>query len=259
MTGKVTQGTRRMPRMLATCLLAATLALPAPSRADAFGDMFGFMFRMMLTMMNVMSDVVNDDSGGWGGFPGSNFPLGSGATTWPLMSGMYGLGGLPGMNPWTDAGGWPVSGFGLSPWDTSWPGFQNPGGYPGAFNHPYAGTSYGHPYSRNRWYGRHGRPPFPINTRGPQTALLDGRWYGNTGEILDIRANRFQLRNGLLALTGIIRLQNNLLTLYTPQTRSVQVYTFVRNQTNLILQDSQGKILTFRKRPDGFSNLVHTF
>ncbi len=129
MTGVRTDLSRGVRRRLLTCLIVMALALPGPARADAASDMFGFMFRMMLTMMNVMSSTVNNNSGGW---PGSVNPFGSGATTWPLMSSMYGM------------SGWPGSGFGSSPWNTPWTGLQNP-------------------YSRG-WYNPRGRPPFPYNT-----------------------------------------------------------------------------------------------
>ena len=91
-------------------------------------------------------------------------------------------------------------------------------------------------------------------------SLLDGKWYGNTGEILEIRGNRFRLRNGRMAIKGAATIDNNLLKLYTPRTRSLQVYTFVRNQTGLVLQDINGNVLTFQQHPvAGLSNPVHMF
>lgn len=90
--------------------------------------------------------------------------------------------------------------------------------------------------------------PYPVNT-GPMISLLDGKWFGNTGEILEIRGNRFRLGNGRMSVKGAVRIENNLLKLYTPRTRSLQVYTFVRNQTGLMLQDINGNVLVFQQRP----------
>ncbi|MGB5305271.1 MAG: hypothetical protein WBO57_03435 [Gammaproteobacteria bacterium] len=206
-----THWVQRLLRILMTGLIALALVLPGPSRADAANDMFGFMFRMMLTMMNVMSSAASNDAGGFGG--------------------------------------WPGGGYGLSPWNAGWSGIQNPAVNPGVYTQPFMGTPYGFPYSGKGWYGPGGRAPFPLNNYAQRASLLDGTWYGSSGEILTIRGNRFRLRNGVIVLNGRITLRNNLLTLYTPQTNSTQIYTFARNLTDLVLQDRQGKILTFRMYP----------
>jgi hypothetical protein len=134
-------------------------------------------------------------------------------------------------------GGWPGSGFGMNPWS----GGMNPwsGGVP--------------------WSGGRGITPYSVNTT-PMLSLLDGKWYGNTGEILEIRGNRFRLRNGRMTIKGTATLDNNLLKLFTPQTNSLQVYTFVRNQTGLVLQDVNGNVLTFQQHPAaGLGNPVYVF
>ena len=224
-----------------TWLLIVALVLPAsPAAADGFEDMFAIMFRMMLTAMNVMSDMADDDDWG-GGWPGGN----SWSNPWGSMG--PGMGMSPAsslMWPGMGMGGWPGSGFGMSPWSRGmnpWSTGMNPwsGGMP--------------------WGGGPGTTPYPVNTT-PMLSLLDGKWYGNTGEILEIRGNRFRLRNGRMTIKGAATLDNNLLKLYTPRTRSLQVYTFVRNQTGLVLQDVNGNVLTFQQHPvAGMSNPMRVF
>lgn len=230
-----------MKHTRATWLLIVALVLPAsPAAADGFEDMFAIMFRMMLTAMNVMSDMADDDDWG-GGWPGGN----SWSNPWGSMG--PGMGMSPAsslMWPGMGMGGWPGSGFGMSPWSRGmnpWSTGMNPwsGGMP--------------------WGGGPGTTPYPVNTT-PMLSLLDGKWYGNTGEILEIRGNRFRLRNGRMTIKGAATLDNNLLKLYTPRTRSLQVYTFVRNQTGLVLQDVNGKVLVFQQHPvAGLSNPVRVF
>ena len=226
-----------MKHRRATLLLLLMLGVPAsPATADGFEDMFAIMFRMMLTAMNVMSDMAGDE-GGWGG--------NSWSKPWGSMSPGMGMGPASAlMWPGMGMGGWPGSGFGMNPWSggmNPWSGGMNPwsGGMP--------------------WGGGSGTAPYPVNT-APMISLLDGKWYGNTGEILEIRGNRFRLRNGRMAIKGAATIDNNLLKLYTPRTRSLQVYTFVRNQTGLVLQDINGNVLTFQQHPvTGLSNPVHVF
>jgi hypothetical protein len=48
--------------------------------------------------------------------------------------------------------------------------------------------------------------------------------------------------------------------MYTPKTNSQTVYTFMRNQTDLVLQESSGNILIFQQRPfAGFKNMSYIF
>jgi hypothetical protein len=85
--------------------------------------------------------------------------------------------------------------------------------------------------------------------QGQESSLLDGRWYGDSGDILEVRGNRFRLQAGKTAITGVIRIENNIVNLFSPQTGTVTRYTFVRNQTDLLLQDATGRLLNFHTRP----------
>lgn len=233
--------------------LIVVLSVPAPTTANATGDIFGAMFRMMLVMMNAMSDAMlgNDNDMGWG----SGSPLGMGMTTLPMMTGMSGMSGMnpmgsfgsmPGMSPWSGMTGMPMTGMpmsgmpmtgmpmsGMNPWSsTPFNSWSNP------FSNAYPSNA-GNPYG-NRQYG--GYPP-------RQVSLLDGRWYGSAGEVLEVRGNRFRLRDAQSGINGTIRIENNIVNLYSPQTGTVSQYTFIRNQSELILQDATGRILNFRLRP----------
>ena len=168
------------------------------------------MFGVMFRMMLVMMNVMSDAMLGNAGL-GNNW---GGLNTFN-----------PGMNTWPAwAGlGSPWSSMG-NPWAGGWKSPFAAGGYPGA--------GYGH-----------GSP------RRGGSYLLEGRWYGNSGEILTIRGNRFRLQTGLLALSGTLRIANNLITMYSPQTKTVTRYTFVRNQSDLFLDDGSGSVLIFRRHP----------
>jgi hypothetical protein len=239
-----------MKHTRATWLLLLTLLLPASSAAaDGFEDMFAIMFRMMLTAMDVMSDMTDDDDGWGSGWPGGNSWSNPGGSMWPGM-GMSPASSL--MWPGMGMGGWPGSGFGMNPWSggmSPWSGGMD----------PWSGGMSPWSSGMNPWSGGPGTAPYAVNA-APMVSLLDGKWYGNTGEILEIRGNRFRLRNGRMTVKGAASLDNNLLKLYTPRTNSLQVYTFVRNQTGLVLQDVNGNILTFQQHPAaGFGNPVHVF
>ena len=233
--------------------LVYALAVPVASPAEASDDMFGAMFRMMLVMMNTMSDAMleNNNDSGWGG--GDSFGLGM--TAWPMMSGVSGMSpwsgmsGVPGMSPWSGMSGVP----GMSPWSgvSSVPGMSPWSGVPGMNtwsapmnNNPWANaypSNANNPYT-NPGYGGYQQPP---------ASLLDGKWLGNAGELLEIRGNRFRLKDGQSSINGAIRIENNIVSLYSPQTGTVTQYTFIRNQSELLLQDATGQVLSYRLRSHG--------
>jgi hypothetical protein len=280
-----------MKHTRAILVLVCALALPARAPADAFGDMFSVMFRMMLTMMNVMSNAMDNDGwgnswggnnwnnlGNWGGlgsWPGMSPWSGMGG--WPMLGGMSGLGGWPGMSPWSGMSGWPgmspwsglggVPGMspwsglggvpGMSPWSGlgGWPlnagGISPWSGLPGgnAWNAPFAGGPLTGDYSPAGMYGY----GFPGGWDGPGASPLDGRWYGSSGEILEVRGNSFRLQNAVTSLNGTLRISDNLINLYSPQTGTMTQYTFVGNGADLLLQDASGQVISFHKNPVGSS------
>ncbi len=226
-----------MKKRPAIYLLICALSFTQPASADGFGDMFSLMFRMMLGMMNAMSDVMGDNSNDFGFGGGNSFGLGM--TALPMMSGMNGMNGMSGMNPWSSYGAMPFNSMGMTPWNNSFPGGYNPSMFPG-----YAKNYYSQPNSRYpAGYGATAPP-----ARYASSSLLNGRWYGNSGEVLEVRGNQFRLRDRQSAISGAVRVENNIVNLFARQTGSVTRYTFARNQSALILQDKSGQVLVFRKR-----------
>jgi hypothetical protein len=207
--------------------------------------MISVMFRMMLIMMSGMADSMGS-SNSWG-MPMNS--LGLGMTGWPAMSGLSGLGDWPGV------GGWPGSGFGTSPW--SLPLAGNTWGYPmsapGFLNNPYGGP-WGYPMNRPR-----SRAGYPNSARFVSASLLDGKWYGVSGETLEIRGNRFRLREGRQSVNGTLKISNNVVSLFTPRTGAVQRYQFARNQTSLVLQDAQGNTLNYYLDPRNSGYPIRVF
>jgi hypothetical protein len=113
-------------------------------------------------------------------------------------------------------------------------GGTNPVLAPGALQAPYPGIGYG---------------GYPEDYS--DTGLLEGRWFGASGDVLEIRGNRFRLMAGQLGITGVVRVDNNILSLYSQDTDTLTQYTFVRNQTELLLQDVTGEVLAYRRYPFG--------
>ena len=244
-----------MKKKRAILVLVCALCLPLPAAAESMDDMFAVMFRMMLVMMNVMSDSMLDNTSDFGSGSSSDFGMGSwpamgamsgmnpisGVSSFPGMSPWSGMSGVPGMSPWSGMGGIPGNGMGMSPWSSpmsnnSW-GNPFASGYPSYPNSPYNGAGYGAQQYR------------PVS-------LLDGRWFGYSGEILEVRGDRFRLRQGQYKINGTIKIENNIVNLYSPKTGTVTQYSFIRNQSELMLQDATGQVLGFSKRPVGGAGYV---
>ena len=129
----------------------------------------------------------------------------------------------------------------MSPWSNPMPNntWSNPftSGYPSYPNTSYNAANYG---------GQQYRP----------VSLLDGRWFGYSGEILEVRGDRFRLMQGQYSINGTVKIKNNIVNLYSPTTGTVTQYTFMVNQSELMLQDATGQVLSFNKRPVGGAGYV---
>jgi hypothetical protein len=219
--------------LVLTCALSLPVATPVQAEMD---DMFSVMFRMMLVMANVMSDAMLGNTGNnWGNNWGGLNSFNPGMTTMPMMSGFG--------SPWSSFGGTPWNSFGGTPWN-SYGGGSPWNSFGGTPWNRYS-TPWGAPANR------YGAPP-----SNRANLLLQGRWFGNSGEILEIRGNRFRLRSAGASLAGIVRINGNVINMYSPQTNTVTRYTFLQNQSELLLNDGSGVLLTFRKRP---ANAVRVF
>jgi hypothetical protein len=259
-----------MQHKRSTLLLIAALLVPVPPAVASGENMFSLMFRMMLTMMNVMSGAMlnsngwgnntlgnnnwlNNFSNGLGGFNSFNM----GMQAFPMMNGIGSPWSSFGGTPWNSMGMMPWSTMGLSPWNgmggSPWSAWGNPWGR--GWGTPYGGRYPGYlPGGGAPGWGGYG---YPINYGGyPKgrggyngNSLINGRWYGNNGEILEIRGNRFHLQAGQTGLNGVIQVNNNIINMYSPQTNTTTSYTFMRNQTGLLLEDASGNVLSFTENP----------
>jgi len=281
-----------MKKKRATLILVCALCLPLPSTAVAMDDMFGAMFRMMLVMMNVMSDSMLENSSDFGSASSLDFGMGSwpamgamsgmspisGASSFPGMSPWTGMGGMSGMNPWSGMSGMPgmspwsgMSGMpGMSPWSgmSGMPGMNPWSGMSGIPGYGTGMTPWSNPMPNNTWsnpftsgYPSYPNTPYNAADYGGQkyrpVSLLDGRWFGYSDEILEVRGNRFRLMQGQYSINGIVKIKNNIVNLYSPETGTVTQYTFMVNQSELMLQDANGQVLSFNKRP--VNGAVHVF
>ncbi|MGB5259545.1 MAG: hypothetical protein WBO34_03370 [Gammaproteobacteria bacterium] len=220
-------------------LLIGVLLLPLPSPAQAMADdMFSVMFRMMLVMANVMSNAMLGNNNNWGNNGGglNSFNMGMSGYGAPMNS----FGG----GPWNSFGGTPWNSY-ASPWGGSpWSSY----GYS-----PWGGTpwdSYGYsPWdAQANWQ----EVPPPNST----ITLLEGRWFGQSGEVLEISGERFLLRADGGSLGGSVRIKGNIMNMYSPQTNTLTRYTFMYNPSELVLNDGRGVLLTFRKHP---ADVVHVY
>ena len=122
-------------------------------------------------------------------------------------------------------------------------------------NNPYGGPY--SPYSVAPYspagYGYGNRPG---GVEAAPVSLLEGRWFGNSGEILEVKGNRFRLKHGKYTINGAISIENNIVNLFSQETRTVTRYTFIRNQTDLMLQDASGEVLSFKRRPGSGATYV---
>ncbi len=163
---------------------------------------------------------------------------------WPALSGFGSPFGSYGDAPWTGASPWSPS-----PWSTGW-GNPFAGGYPGGF-YPQFGNA-ATPFSP-AGYGPGYRLPGAVAS--PSASIIEGRWYGSSGEVLEVSGNRFRLRAGQYTLMGPITVERDIITMYSPQTNTATRYSFVRNQSGLLLQGAGGNLLRFtRYRPGGVTH-----
>jgi hypothetical protein len=199
-----------MKLLRAALLLILVLVNPLPARATTGGEMMYIMARMMAVMMGDMmgSAMRQSASGGYGLSP--NLGLGSGLDTWPGT-----LGSWSGSSLWPSGWNWPSTTVPL-----------------GLGDYSSSGLPYGYRYGAGR--------PF-------SSIQLQGRWVGLSGDVLDLRRDRFILRNGRNAVTGWYSVLDRHLVLHTPYTGTTSIYRVSYRGNSLVLQDPYGQILLFRR------------
>jgi hypothetical protein len=99
------------------------------------------------------------------------------------------------------------------------------------------------------WSGMGGMPMNSMGMSPWSSPMMSNPWSNPFLGILEVRGNKFRLRNRRLTISGIVRIENNIVNLFTPKTGGLMQYTFARNQSELILQDASGQVLVFRQRP----------
>ena len=139
--------------------------------------------------------------------------------------------------------GTPWQGYG-APWGMNpWEGYPSPWqGYAA----PRGGYGYA-PWEDSRdWQ----EIPPPSST----SSSVEGRWIGATGEVLEISGDRFRLGTPDANIVGILRIEGNIITMYSPQTNTTTRYNFLVNKAQLLLNSGGGKLLVFRRHPyDAYS------
>ena len=91
------------------------------------------------------------------------------------------------------------------------------------------------------WY----EVPPPSST----SSSVEGRWISDTGELLEIYGDRFRLGASGVSIVGVVRIEGNIMTMYSPQTNTTTRYRFLQNQSQLLLSSGTGGVLTFRRHP----------
>jgi hypothetical protein len=77
---------------------------------------------------------------------------------------------------------------------------------------------------------------------------LNGVWLGRNGEVLIIAGNQFRIQAGRdRAVQGQLRVQGNRLWLLNSQTQRVNEYEFANHEGRLVLRDSYGQLLLYRR------------
>jgi len=131
----------------------------------------------------------------------------------------------------------PSEAFSSSPWSQGWPGMMS----------SMPGTAAGQDWMRQMPGAN--MPWFPGST-----AALDGVWQGASGEMLEIRGDRFRLAAGAGYVEGWLRTKGNVLSMRTAQTNTTRTYEYATSQGRLALRDVYGQLLLYRKVSDPSQN-----
>ena len=129
--------------------------------------------------------------------------------------------------------------------------------------------TYGAPWGMNPWnsylgpgYGyaspwdRYGYTPWEdsrswqeIPPPSSTSSSIEGRWTSTTGERLEIYGDRFKLGTAGTSIVGMLRIEGNILTMYSPQTNITTRYTFLLNERQLVLSSGGEGLLVFQRHP----------
>ncbi len=233
--------------------------------------MASMMMRMMLGMMRMFVSAM--DTGGDMGM-GGGMGWGSGNTSvWPGGGfspwGMSPLGVSPwslspwGSSPWGSSpwGGspWGGSPWGGSPWGGSpWGGSpwnggpgnwgQTPwGSAPGYGYAPGYGGTPGYGYGAGLAPWQSGAAPSSFNPYESASGL-DGRWVAQTGEVFEIRGDRFMLSQGGMPVnSGNLIINGDRMLTFSPNAGAAQEYQIAHYGQWLALARGPGDWLMLRR------------
>lgn len=236
-----------------TLMLMLLLNVTANAESLDYPNRYNSMAESMFDMMDAFSSSYNKRLG-------SENPGGGNWSMNSLTNPMSNASSMPGANPWSMGsmpGGMPT----LSPW--SMPGSMGgmPSGMPGSMG--------GMPGSMGSMPGISpwtmpggmtnsipGNIPFnqwnrfiPSEKQNDYKTPLDGRWQGQTGEILAISNGRFRIyqqRNKYKEGQLFIQ-QNNRLVLQHSDTGNSSFFEYAESNGQLVLRGENGQLLLFRR------------
>lgn len=134
----------------------------------------------------------------------------------------------------------------------------NKGGSAGVFNSPWSqfgqmpGGNLPSPMGGMDQLGQYGRQWMQAPQNLPFLGSgLNGVWLGRSGEVLVIRGNQYRIQaDRNRAVQGQLRVQGNHLWLQNAQTNTVNEYEFASHEGRLVLRDSYGQLLLYRRVKD---------
>jgi hypothetical protein len=195
-------------------LLISALAHGAVASDLDYPNRYSGMAESMFDMMDAFSSAYQRRKGNemdnWSSGNFGSWPMNPGS-----MGSMGSLGGFPGMSPFSS----PFSGF----------------------NQPFNSFS---PGSLNRWPMPRGYPNTPSST-----AILDGKWQSNSGEVMVIDNGQFRIyrsrseyRDGRLRLHG-----RSLLSLQDLNSGNSMEFEYALQNDRLALRDQRGNLLLYKR------------
>lgn len=207
--------------VVAALSLAPPLA-PSPCVAAGLGpEDMSTMMRSMMSMMRLWNSFADADE-------------------WSLSSEWDPSGTSSGRDPWSRRGGGTSMPWSQVPW-SQMPSERMPWGQmPGGAGPP--------SFPMNPWQMPGKR--MPGGWSGPSAREftgLDGRWRGNTGDLIEIRGNRIRIgRPGQPGIEGTLVVQGAQLIVYMRE-GGVGAFEFERRGPLLALRDPTGRVNLFRQ------------
>lgn len=163
---------------------------------------------MMATMLRMMLIMADTMSGNTNNQQAGSFSMGQ----------SFGSSMMPGM--------------GYSPWNNA---------YPGAYGQPWPAP--GMPNHSSPWANAASNPYQPDSNGA---SMLNGQWYGQSGEVFEVQGQYFRMQKNQQTITGTIQFSGNVVQL-NPSSGKPMFYRFIQDRSRLMFQDPNGRILRFQK------------